>query len=98
MAVSRKGKESENSPISITGAQVSLSSDQAGRQRRYLASMLIRTACFILTIFLPSPYRWVALGAAMVLPYLAVVIANAGRETINRSPIPAHTKNELPSR
>ena len=43
---------------------------------------MIRTACFILTVVLPSPYRWVALFGAVILPYVAVVIANAGRETV----------------
>jgi len=47
---------------------------------RYFISMMVRTACFISTIFLPSPYRWIALFGALVLPYIAVVIANAGRE------------------
>ena len=97
MRLKRKKVEATGTDISITQAQVGLTLDQAGRQRRYLVSMLIRTACFILTIFLPSPFRWIALGAAMVLPYLSVVIANAGRETINRTAIPAHNKNELPS-
>ena len=66
----------------ITSAPSRLSSDLAGRQRRYLISMLIRTACFLLTVFLPSPFRWFALAGAMILPYVAVVIANAGRETV----------------
>jgi hypothetical protein len=44
--------------------------------------MMIRTACFILTVILPSPYRWFALLGAVTLPYFAVVIANAGRETV----------------
>lgn len=44
--------------------------------------MIIRTVCFLLTVALPSPYRWFALAGAMVLPYVAVVIANAGRETV----------------
>jgi hypothetical protein len=43
--------------------------------------MMIRTFCFILTVVLPSPYRWFALLGAVTLPYFAVVIANAGRET-----------------
>lgn len=47
---------------------------------RYFISMMVRTACFIATIFLPSPYRWIALVGALILPYVAVVIANAGRE------------------
>jgi len=66
----------------ITSAQKSLSSDQPGRQRRYFISMMVRTACFILTVVLPSPYRWIALVGAVFLPYVAVVVANAGRETI----------------
>ena len=66
----------------ITSAQKSLSSDQPGRQRRYFISMMVRTACFILTVVLPSPYRWFALLGAVVLPYIAVVVANAGRETV----------------
>jgi hypothetical protein len=44
--------------------------------------MMIRTACFILAVILPSPFRWFALFGAVTLPYVAVVIANAGRETI----------------
>nr|ACY25390.1 hypothetical protein [uncultured Actinomycetes bacterium] len=68
----------------ITSAPKALTRDQAGRQKRYFISMMIRTACFILTVILPSPYRWVALLGAVTLPYFAVVIANAGRETITR--------------
>jgi hypothetical protein len=66
----------------ITSAQKSLSSDQPARQRRYFISMMVRTLCFILTVVLPSPFRWIALSGAVFLPYIAVVIANAGRETI----------------
>ena len=73
----------KNKVYDITSAPKALTSDQAGRQRRYFFSMMIRTACFILTVILPSPYRWVALLGAVTLPYFAVVIANAGRETVN---------------
>jgi len=66
----------------ITSAQEALSQEQRRRQRRYFVSMMIRTACFISTIFLPNPYRWFAMAGAVFLPYIAVVIANAGRETI----------------
>lgn len=66
--------------IVITSAQDALSIEQRGRARRYFISMMIRTGCFIATIFLPSPYRWFAMGGALVLPYVAVVFANAGRE------------------
>ena len=66
----------------ITSAPNALTRDQAGRQKRYFISMMIRTACFILTVILPSPYRWFALLGAVTLPYIAVVVANAGRETV----------------
>jgi hypothetical protein len=72
----------EEDVYDITSAQKSLSSDQPARQRRYFISMMVRTACFILTVILPSPFRWIALTGAVFLPYIAVVVANAGRETI----------------
>ena len=74
----------EKKIFDITNAPKALTRDQAGRQKRYFISMMIRTACFILTVILPSPYRWFALLGAVTLPYFAVVIANAGRETVTR--------------
>lgn len=74
----------EKEVFDITNAPLALTRDQAGRQKRYFISMMIRTGCFILTVLLPSPYRWIALAGAVGLPYFAVVIANAGRETITR--------------
>jgi hypothetical protein len=72
----------EDDVYDITSAPQGLSKDQSARQRRYFFSMMIRTLCFILTVLLPSPYRWFALLGAVTLPYFAVVIANAGRETV----------------
>jgi hypothetical protein len=68
----------------ITHAQTALSEDIPGRQRRYFYSMMLRTACFILAVFTPSPYRWFFLVGAIALPYIAVIVANAGRETIRK--------------
>lgn len=75
----------EKKVFDITNAPLALTRDQAGRQKRYFISMMIRTACFILTVLLPTPYRWIALAGAVGLPYFAVVIANAGRETMSNS-------------
>jgi len=72
---------------SITSVQSGLTADQSARQRRYFISMMIRTICFILTVVLPSPYRWIALTGAVTLPYVAVLAANAGRETIKNEAI-----------
>jgi hypothetical protein len=65
---------------SITDAGVPLSHDVAGRTKRYLWSMGIRTACVLGAVIAPSPWRWVLAGGAIGLPYIAVVVANAGRE------------------
>ena len=64
----------------ITDAGVPLSVEQAGRIRRYLWSMGIRTLCVLGAVLAPSPWRWILAVGAVVLPYLAVVMANAGRE------------------
>lgn len=49
--------------------------------RTYIVTMGIRTLCFALAV-LVTPYGWhtaaFAVGA-IILPYIAVVIANAGR-------------------
>ncbi len=71
---------------SITSAPVSLEKDQGGRAKRYFISMMIRTLCFILTVILPNPYRWFTLVGALFLPYISVIVANAGRETITGNP------------
>ncbi|MCX5047200.1 MULTISPECIES: DUF3099 domain-containing protein [unclassified Streptomyces] len=67
----------------ITGARTSLDEDVRGRQRRYIISMSIRTVAVILAATLWNVERHVAIVALVLgaaLPYIAVVIANAGRE------------------
>ncbi|MBI1376034.1 MAG: DUF3099 domain-containing protein [Frankiales bacterium] len=68
----------------ITDAGVSLTDDQSGRTRRYLVTMAIRTACVVGAVLAPSPWRWVLAVGAVGLPYIAVVMANAGRELSDR--------------
>ena len=48
--------------------------------------MGIRTACFLLAIVASGPLRWVLFTAAVVLPYVAVVVANGGREPAQEAP------------
>ena len=72
---------------SISDVGQALSVDQSSRARKYFISMMIRTICFILTVVLPSPYRWIALTGAVTLPYIAVIAANAGRETIKKDAV-----------
>lgn len=53
--------------------------DQRQRTRRYLISMAIRTVCFIGAIIADGWLRWTLVAGAVFLPYVAVVMANAGR-------------------
>ncbi|MFF0018671.1 DUF3099 domain-containing protein [Streptomyces sp. NPDC005374] len=67
----------------ITGARTSLQDDVRGRQRRYVISMTVRTISVVLAATLWNVERHVAIVALVlgaVLPYISVVIANAGRE------------------
>lgn len=66
----------------ITGVPRGLTDDVRHREIRYLISMGIRTACLILAVLAPyPPLRVLFVIGALVLPYIAVVVANAGRET-----------------
>ncbi|MFI9624030.1 DUF3099 domain-containing protein [Streptomyces sp. NPDC052042] len=68
----------------ITGARQGLADDVRGRQRRYVVSMSVRTVSVVLAAGLWNIERYVAIVALVVgavLPYVAVVIANAGRES-----------------
>jgi hypothetical protein len=70
----------------ITGAPRSLKADVRSREVRYLLSMGFRTACFVAAIVTEGILRWLLIVAAFVLPYIAVVVANAGRERNEAGP------------
>lgn len=87
----------------ITGARQSLADDVRGRQRRYVISMLIRTLAVVLTVALwnvERPLAIVTLVVGTLLPYVAVVVANAGRENAPSAPsayLHAEHRRQLPS-
>jgi hypothetical protein len=73
----------EPDPVySVTSARSGQRDDIGGRERRYVISMAVRTACFIGAVI-----AWQTIGAwlgatlfvgALVLPYTSVILANAG--------------------
>ena len=75
----RKG----GAPIRITTASQGAEADIAARQKRYLIAMGVRTVCFLavagiaITHFGPGWLPWIFVIAALILPYVAVVMANA---------------------
>ncbi|GGD79394.1 DUF3099 domain-containing protein [Microbacterium murale] len=79
----------------VTSLPQSPQDEATGRVRRYVLTMVIRMACFALTIFV-TPYgwyTWVFAIATAVLPYIAVVFANAISPTA--SPAPESATQEL---
>jgi hypothetical protein len=67
---------------SITSARLPLKEDVGRRTHRYLVSMAIRTVCVVAAVVAEGPLRWLFLAGAVFLPYIAVVLANAGRERV----------------
>lgn len=54
--------------------------------RQYLATMALRTVCFIGAYFFEGWLRWVCVALAVVLPYIAVVLVNAVRPRVADTP------------
>jgi hypothetical protein len=63
--------------VRITTAGTSHADDIASRQKRYVMSMALRTVCFVGAVLADGWLRWVLVAGAVVLPYVAVVMANA---------------------
>ncbi len=83
--MARKGPDA----VRITTASRGHSQDIGSRQRRYVISMSIRTVCFLLAVVAwPHWFTWIFLVASFVLPYVAVVAANAGASTDPGGPEP----------
>jgi len=80
-----------DAPIRITTAGSTPQADLARRQRRYIISMSIRTACFIgAAIAGMAGITWLwplLILAAVVLPSVAVVNANAANTRTDALPL-----------
>jgi len=62
---------------SVTSVDVSPDEDRRGRILRYTVAMSIRFVCVILAVLVHGWLMWVFFAGAILLPYFAVVIANA---------------------
>lgn len=62
---------------SVTSAPRKAADDLNARMKHYLVTMGIRTACFVLAFLTTGWVRWTCVALAVVLPYIAVVFANA---------------------
>lgn len=71
-------------PQQITSADTALDDDMKSRIIKYSITMTIRTLCFVAAYFAfissQQVLMWVFVAGAVLLPYPAVIFANAGRE------------------
>ncbi|ACU71216.1 integral membrane protein [Catenulispora acidiphila DSM 44928] len=82
MRIGRDKRGHQDVVFGLTDAPKPLSQDIRSRESKYLMAMGIRVAAFLLIVLLPIDWPWkLGLAAlALVLPYVAVVYANGGRE------------------
>ena len=85
----RTGRRKKNSAhgqdlFHITDAPKPLTQDIRSREQKYLMAMGIRVVAFVLIVVLPVHWGWKIglIALALVLPYVAVVYANGGREPV----------------
>lgn len=76
-----KTKPKKSPSNAITSLPPSPDDERRGRMIRYALAMLIRLVCVIVAFVVPFGW-WTILPAvgAVVLPYIAVVLANVGQE------------------
>lgn len=79
-------RRNDTSAIRITTARKGIADDQASRVRGYVISMSIRIVCFLLAVVTTGWLRWTFVAGALIIPYIAVVFANGGREPVEDPP------------
>jgi hypothetical protein len=89
----------------ITDLGSSRTAEIRERERRYVIVMLFRAVCFVAaTLLFHGAARWFAIGIAIMLPWLAVVLANAPKRVsaVRRAafepPAPRETPGLAPAR
>jgi Flp pilus assembly protein TadB len=70
---------SREQPVLVTTAGRSPQQDRRDRERRYLITMGIRVVAFVVALVVTKGWiRVVAIAAALILPWIAVILANSG--------------------
>lgn len=70
---------SKEQTVRVTDAQHSHEAESNGRMRQYMVLMAIRLTCFFVASLTSGWVRWTAAAGAIVLPWIAVTIANTVR-------------------
>ena len=73
-------RKTDDGAVRITTAAANRNDDIAARQKRYLLSMSLRSACFVGAVVAAlAGIGWLwpfLIAGAIILPYIAVVLAN----------------------
>ena len=99
--MARDVRHKHDEAVRITTAPSSRQDDIATRQRRYVVSMGIRTVCFVAAIVAALAgigWLWpIFIAGALILPYVAVVMANAvsTKDDGFALPPPDHQRGQL---
>jgi hypothetical protein len=68
-------------PQAITSLAPSPEEDRRARMLKYSIAMGIRMVCIVACVFTPGWWLLLPAAGAVVLPYIAVVLANVGPKT-----------------
>ncbi len=63
----------------ITSVQPEPSAELVHRERQYLILMGTRMVAIVVAVVVPGVWRWIAIAAGVLLPYLAVVLVNSAK-------------------
>jgi hypothetical protein len=103
METVRPSSRSSDRPVLITEAPINVDDEYNRRRKRYLIMMIIRALCIIGAATTFTYSGWLAaafVAAALVLPWMAVLIANdrpPKQEVRFRRFLPGTGQQELPS-
>jgi hypothetical protein len=74
---------------SVTSLPPSPDEERRGRMIKYTIAMSIRVVCFLAIFIVPGWWRLIPFAGTIILPYVAVVIANtASRVTVPSAEAP----------
>lgn len=74
-----------NNVTNVTSMSMSAEEERRFRIRRYVLTMAIRTACFLLMIVVRGPMLWALAAGAIFLPMIAVMLATHVRTLRQRT-------------
>jgi len=85
--MSLQSRDRDEQVVTVTTARISHTDDIALRERRYVATQLVRVVCVVLGVALPVPVpvKLLLFVGAVFLPWFGVVMANAG-PSVSRAP------------